>query len=88
MNVSVPIDEYEHLLNCLCNQKYIHEMKPSVQKEWQKIMDEAWRKGMDRLCAAQSGSRGGVKRMQSLSSTQKTELAKSAAEARWSKKRK
>ncbi|MDP4170149.1 MAG: hypothetical protein Q8906_06020 [Bacillota bacterium] len=34
-------DKLEHLLNCLDNQKFIHEQNEETQKEWQKIIDKA-----------------------------------------------
>ena len=37
-------DELEHLLNCMCNQKYIHERSKEVQKDWQGIIDKSYHK--------------------------------------------
>ena len=42
----------EHLLNCLADQKYLHEAKLDVRVKLQAVIDEAWRKGMDLLAAA------------------------------------
>lgn len=55
--ITISLDEYEHLLNCLCNQKFIHEQKPEVQEEWQGIFDKAWMQGMDRLTQAKNAQR-------------------------------
>lgn len=48
-------DVFEHLLNCLANQKYLHEMKLDQRVKMQAVIDEAWRKGMDLLAAADAG---------------------------------
>ena len=54
--IRVSVDYFEHLLNCLAQQKYIHEQEsycealresPEKIEENQKIIDEAWRTGMD-----------------------------------------
>ena len=37
---------FEHILNCLANQKYLEEQKEENQKETQKVIDESWDKGM------------------------------------------
>lgn len=55
-------DFFEHLLSCLANQKFVNELPPNgdavssgkevyyaIQKRNQKIIDEAWMKGMDLL---------------------------------------
>lgn len=51
MNSKITIDvgDFEHLLNCLANQKFINEQTPEVQKEWQEVIDAAWNKGMKEL---------------------------------------
>lgn len=48
---------FEHLLNCLCNQKFIRQINADalecdykkIQQENQQIIDKAWRDGMDAL---------------------------------------
>ena len=40
--VTIDVDKFEHLLNCMCNQKYIHEMNQETQKEWQDIIDKSY----------------------------------------------
>lgn len=40
---------FEHLLNCLANQKYIREQLPKTRKEWQAEIDKTWNKGMEIL---------------------------------------
>jgi len=60
--ISIDVDFFEHLLNCLANQKFIGEPPPcgdamalgknkynAIQKENQRIIDEAWNKGMEIL---------------------------------------
>lgn len=42
--VLVDSNELEHLLNCMDNQKFIHEQNEDTQKEWQEIIDKANRK--------------------------------------------
>jgi hypothetical protein len=49
-------DDFDHLLNCLANQKFLHEMAGSLiwenrkqAAEIQAAIDAAWRKGMDLL---------------------------------------
>src|SRR5262245_62082526 len=42
-------DVFEHLLHCLANQKYLHEMLPAMRAETQQIIDDAWQRGMDLL---------------------------------------
>jgi hypothetical protein len=32
----------DHLLNCMCNQKYIHEQRLTTRIEWQKTIDTAY----------------------------------------------
>lgn len=39
--VTVDADELEHLLNCMDNQKFIHEQDEETKKEWQNIIDTA-----------------------------------------------
>lgn len=40
--VSIGVDQFEHLLNCMCNQKFIHEQSIEGQKEWQEIIDKSY----------------------------------------------
>lgn len=40
--ITIDKDQFEHLLNCMCNQKYIFEMSEEVQKEWQETIDKAY----------------------------------------------
>ncbi len=40
--MTISVDKFEHLLNCMCNQKFLHEQSPKVQKEWQEIIDKAY----------------------------------------------
>ena len=60
--ISVDVKFFEHLLNCLANQKFIGELPPcedamalseakynGIQKENQKKIDEAWNEGMKML---------------------------------------
>ena len=48
MNNKISIDKnfFEHLLDCLVNQKYISELNPKTQREHQIIIDKAWNDGM------------------------------------------
>lgn len=39
----------KHLLACLANQKYIHELAPSERDQTQEVIDIAWREGMEIL---------------------------------------
>jgi len=39
----------KHLLCCLANQKFIHELLPEEREENQKIIDQAWNDGMSIL---------------------------------------
>lgn len=41
-SIMIDADKFEHLLNCMRNQKFIHEQNKETQKEWQKIIDEAY----------------------------------------------
>ena len=50
--VDIERDFFEHLLNCLANQKYVHEQKLDARVKVQAVIDAAWRKGMDLLAAA------------------------------------
>lgn len=60
--ISIDVEFFEHLLNCLANQKFIGEPPPcgdamalskdeynTIQKENQAKIDEAWNKGMTLL---------------------------------------
>jgi len=62
MKMEIDIEFFEHLLNCLANQKFIGEPPPcgdamalgkkkydAIQKANQKTIDKAWRKGMEIL---------------------------------------
>ena len=40
--ILIDADKFDHLLNCMCNQKYIHEQSPETQTEWQEIIDKAY----------------------------------------------
>jgi hypothetical protein len=40
--ITVGADQFEHLLNCMCNQKFIHEQNEETQKEWQEIIDKSY----------------------------------------------
>lgn len=57
--ITLDLDYFEHLLNCLANQKFIGEKPPNgdamaieeseynkIQRENQKIIDKAWNQGM------------------------------------------
>ena len=57
--ITISKDYFEHLLNCLANQKYVGELPTcgdalaegpekykNVQEENQKVIDKAWREGM------------------------------------------
>ena len=41
-SITMNKDKFEHLLNCMCNQKYIHEQCSKVKKDWQEIIDKAY----------------------------------------------
>ena len=47
--MEVDQDFFEHLLNCMANQKYIGEQSMDTQRVWQRIMDETWSEGMQLL---------------------------------------
>lgn len=60
--ISIDVGFFEHLLNCLANQKFIGEPPPcgdavalskeeynSIQKENQSKIDDAWKKGVEIL---------------------------------------
>lgn len=57
--ITMSRDYFEHLLNCLANQKYIGDINADatecdykkIQKENQSVIDKAWRDGMDLLRA-------------------------------------
>jgi len=40
---------FEHILNCLANQKFIHELSPEMRSEVQASIDRVWLTGMDML---------------------------------------
>lgn len=54
MSKQIKVDEglFEHILNCIANQKYIGEMTKEVQKEWRETIDKAWNDGMAILSKA------------------------------------
>jgi len=41
-NVNINRNILEHLLNCMCNQKYIHEQNAETKAEWQEIIDKSY----------------------------------------------
>ena len=47
--IEIDADFFEHLLNCMANQKYLGSQLPEEADKNQKVIDEAWRKGMDIL---------------------------------------
>ena len=47
--ISIDIDFFEHLLNCLANQKFIGEQNKNTREEHQSIIDNAWSTGMKLL---------------------------------------
>ncbi|HJT55890.1 MAG TPA: hypothetical protein VJ761_05310 [Ktedonobacteraceae bacterium] len=58
--ITLARDYFEHLLNCLANQKFIHDVNADgledgidevkkTQAEMQRVIDQAWREGMDLL---------------------------------------
>jgi 1,2-phenylacetyl-CoA epoxidase catalytic subunit len=62
MNKTITLnrDYFEHLLSCLANQKFIHDVNADglsegeekvrqQQAEMQRVIDVAWREGMDML---------------------------------------
>lgn len=44
--IEIPTSFFEHLLNCLANQKFIDELDDPSRKVNQKIIDDAWNDGM------------------------------------------
>jgi len=40
--ITINADKFEHLLNCMCNQKFIQEQSEEVQKNWQDIIDKSY----------------------------------------------
>lgn len=40
--ITIDKNKFEHLLNCMCNQKYIHEQCKEVQEDWQSIIDKSY----------------------------------------------
>lgn len=40
---------FEHLLNCLANQKFLHERLLNERVKAQAVIDAAWRRGMELL---------------------------------------
>ncbi len=48
--ITVPFDYFEHLLNCLANQKGLSILAPStIEQATQDIIDIAWNTGMGYL---------------------------------------
>ena len=47
--VVIDRDVFEHLLNCLANQKFLHEMAEADRYALQCVIDAAWVQGMDVL---------------------------------------
>jgi len=48
-SVIINEDQFEHLLNCMCNQKFLHEQCPRIQNEWQEIIDNAYHEARNLL---------------------------------------
>jgi hypothetical protein len=44
--ITISKSYFEHLLNCLANQKFIDELSIDMQKENQGVIDRAWQEGM------------------------------------------
>jgi len=51
--VTISVEDFEHLLNCMCNQKYLHEFPAKDALDAQKIIDKAWSEGMELLTRKQ-----------------------------------
>lgn len=57
--VTIDIDYFEYLLNCLANQKFINDINADaldadykkMQREYQEAIDKAWLEGMDLLAS-------------------------------------
>ncbi len=51
--ILIDADDFEHLLNCMANQKFLPTIpwkkKSEDEVERQNIIDRAWRKGMNKL---------------------------------------
>lgn len=47
--IEIGADFFEHLLNCMANQKYLGSQLPEDAAKNQKVIDEAWREGMDMI---------------------------------------
>jgi len=57
--IAVPREFFEHLLNCLANQKFINDINAdavsldtdsqAIQRDCQGTIDKAWLRGMDML---------------------------------------
>ena len=95
MKLLIDADYFEHLLACLANQKFIGEPPPNgdalsigekkylkIQSENQKIIDIAWRKGMDILWNSSFSAKGGIARAKSLSAKRRKEIATLASHSR------
>ena len=48
-DITIDFDFFDHLLECMANQKYIYGQTKDIQEEWQKIIDNAWNAGMEIL---------------------------------------
>ncbi len=57
--LTVRTDYFEHVLNCLANQKFLHEMKPEDRDSGQAAIDRAWKDGMALLSARGTTAYGG-----------------------------
>jgi len=47
--IELTVKEYEFLLKCLYNQKYLTELPPRLQQEFQDIIDKTYTDHMKRL---------------------------------------
>lgn len=50
--IQIDSDKFEHLLNCMCNQKYLHGYPADMTENaahLQEIIDKAWNDGMTLL---------------------------------------
>ena len=49
MALGIDAGWFEHLLNCMANQKFIHEFPEDEREEAQSVIDDAWLSGMEIL---------------------------------------
>lgn len=49
MAIGIDASWFEHLLNCMANQKFIGELPQDEREEAQSVIDEAWLDGMEVL---------------------------------------